>query len=35
MKDENFRRIAVRAKQEGIKIRAKSGYFARANEDRK
>jgi Ca-activated chloride channel family protein len=35
MKDENFRRIAVRAKLEGIKIRTKSGYFARANEDRK
>ena len=35
MKNENFRRIAVRAKQEGIKIRTKSGYFARANEDRK
>jgi len=35
MKDENFRRIAVRAKQEGIKVRTKSGYFARANEDRK
>ena len=35
MKDENFRRIGVRAKQEGIKIRTKSGYFARANEDRK
>jgi Ca-activated chloride channel family protein len=35
MKDENFRRIVVRAKQEGIKIRTKSGYFARANEDRK
>jgi Ca-activated chloride channel family protein len=35
MKDENFRRIAVRAKQEGIRIRTKSGYFARANEDGK
>lgn len=35
MKDENFRRIVVRAKQEGIKIRTKSGYFARANENGK
>jgi Ca-activated chloride channel family protein len=35
MKDENFRRITVRAKQEGIKVRTKSGYFAHANEDRK
>jgi Ca-activated chloride channel family protein len=35
MKDEGFRRIVVRPKQEGVKIRAKSGYFARASEDRK
>ena len=31
MKDEAFRRIVVRAKQEGISIRTKSGYFARRN----
>ena len=35
MKDENFRRIAVRAKEDGIKIRTKSGYFARASDVRK
>ena len=34
MKDDNFRRIVVRAKQDGIKIRTKSGYFARVNENR-
>ena len=32
MKDENFRRIVLRAKQDGIKIRTKSGYFARRND---
>ncbi len=35
MKDESFRRIVVRAKEDGIRIRTKSGYFARANEDKK
>jgi Ca-activated chloride channel family protein len=29
MKDESFRKIVIRAKQEGVKIRAKTGYFAR------
>jgi Ca-activated chloride channel family protein len=33
MKDESFRRIVVRPKQEGVKIRTKSGYFARAVEN--
>jgi len=32
MKDELFRRIVVRPKQDGVKIRTKSGYFARASE---
>lgn len=27
MKDESFRRIVVRPKREGVKIRTKSGYF--------
>ncbi|HWZ98824.1 MAG TPA: VWA domain-containing protein [Candidatus Dormibacteraeota bacterium] len=35
MKDESFRRIVVRPRQEGVKIRTKSGYFARASEERK
>jgi VWFA-related protein len=35
MRDENFRRIVVRPKQDGIKIRTKSGYFARAGENPK
>lgn len=35
MKDENFRRIAVRPKQEGVTVRTKSGYFARASDVRK
>lgn len=29
MKDDSFRKIAIRPRQEGITIRAKSGYFAR------
>jgi Ca-activated chloride channel family protein len=29
MKDDSFRKIAIRPKQEGVTIRAKSGYFAR------
>lgn len=29
MKDDSFRKIVVRPKQEGVAIRAKSGYFAR------
>ena len=29
MKDDRFRKIAIRPKQDGITIRAKSGYFAR------
>ena len=29
MKDDSFRKIVIRPKQEGITIRAKSGYFAR------
>jgi Ca-activated chloride channel family protein len=29
MKDERFRKIEIRPKQDGIKVRAKSGYFAR------
>jgi Ca-activated chloride channel family protein len=32
MKDESFRRIVVHAKQDGVKIRTKSGYFALAAE---
>ena len=32
MRDESFRRIEVRAKQDGLKIRSKSGYFARKDE---
>jgi Ca-activated chloride channel family protein len=32
MKDDNFRRILVRPKEEGLKVRTKSGYFARASE---
>jgi len=35
MRDENFRRIVVRPKQDDIKIRTKSGYFARAGENPK
>jgi len=34
MKDESFRRIVVRPKQDGVKIRTKSGYFARLTESR-
>jgi Ca-activated chloride channel family protein len=29
MKDERFRKIVIRPRQEGVAIRAKSGYFAR------
>jgi Ca-activated chloride channel family protein len=29
MKDDRFRKIVIRPKQDGITIRAKSGYFAR------
>ena len=29
MKDNSFRKIAIRPKQDGISIRSKSGYFAR------
>ena len=29
MKDQSFRKIAIRAKADGVTIRAKSGYFAR------
>ncbi len=32
MKDDLFRRIVIRPKQEGVKIRTKSGYFARSPE---
>ena len=32
MRDDNFRRIMVRPKQDGVKIRTKSGYFARTND---
>ncbi|MBS1841739.1 MAG: VWA domain-containing protein [Acidobacteria bacterium] len=35
MKDQNFRRITVRPKQDGVKIRTKSGYFARSSENTK
>ncbi len=35
MKDDNFRRLVVRPKQDGIKIRTKSGYFARTADSRK
>jgi len=35
MKDDIFRRIVVRPAQDGIKIRTKSGYFARTAEERK
>jgi hypothetical protein len=28
MKDEGFRKITIRAKTDGVKIRAKTGYFA-------
>ncbi|HET9802439.1 MAG TPA: VWA domain-containing protein [Candidatus Acidoferrum sp.] len=35
MKDDNFRRIVVRPKQDGINVRTKSGYFSRATEVRK
>jgi len=35
MKDENFRRITLQPKQDGVKIRTKSGYFARASDARK
>lgn len=35
MRDESFRRIVIRPRQEGIKVRSKSGYFARATEERR
>ncbi len=35
MKDESFRRIVVKPKQDGVKIRTKSGYFPRAGENPK